>query len=416
MINAAVNPTPTERLLLLLAGAFVLLNQALLMHTLSRPWQDSLVIVAWICCAIGGHLALRQALPHRDPLLFPIMMLLIGWGLVVVDRLAPSFADRQAIWLLIGTGILIGLLPLSPQIQLLGRYRYHGLVVGIVLLAATLIIGVNPSGFGPRLWLGLGELFFQPSEPLKLIVLVFLSGFLADHVVQLKQSLWQSRLLGPSALILGLCLLILVRQRDLGTATIFYVIYILMLYIAIEQVMILLLGFGFLLWAAYIGYQTVDIVALRVDIWLNPWPDADNRAYQIVQSMMAVSAGGLFGEGVGQGLPTFVPVAHTDFVFAAIAEEWGFFGVATLLGCFGVIIFRSIHIALNVQTQSLFLAYLAVGIGLLFAVQSLMIMGGIVRLWPLTGVTLPFVSYGGSSLITSLIAMTFLLMISDGRP
>lgn len=410
-----VNPTPTERLLLLIAGAFVFLNQALLIDALARPITDMWVAIAWGGCASIGHLQLKHKLPQRDPVLFPIMMLLVGWGLVAVDRLAPAFADRQAVWLMLGTALMIGLLRFTSQLHLLGHYRYHWLAIGIGLLGATLIIGVNPSGVGPRLWLGGGDWFFQPSEPLKLIVLVFLAGFLSEHISQLKQSIWQARLLGPSALILGLCLLILVLQRDLGTATIFYVVYILMLYVAIEQISILVAGIGFLVMTAYLGYLTLDIVALRIDIWLNPWPDAENRAYQIVQSMMAVSAGGLFGVGVGEGLPTFVPVAHTDFVFAAIAEEWGLLGVIALLISFGAIIYRSLGLALRIHATSAFLAFLAAGIGLLFAVQSLMIMGGIVRLWPLTGVALPFVSYGGSSLITSMTATTILLMISDRR-
>ncbi|PJF40092.1 MAG: hypothetical protein CUN55_13185 [Phototrophicales bacterium] len=221
------------------------------------------------------------------------------------------------------------------------------------------------------------------------------------------------QLIIPSILILGLCIFILVLQGDLGTATIFYVIYILMLYVALEQPIILVIGISLLLLLAYISYQTVDIVKLRIDVWLNPWADADNRAYQIVQSIMAMSAGGFFGVGIGQGQPTFVPVVHTDFIFAAIAEEWGFAGIVVMLFNFGVLIYRSLQLGLNMQSQSIFLALLAIGIGILFATQSLMIMGGIVRLWPITGIPLPFVSYGGSSLLTSITAIAMLLIISN---
>lgn len=410
------NTNRQERLLLIIAGVFVVINHALLLLTTNRPAVDTIVVLVWILCAGAGHFILRRHLPNRDPLLYPVVMLLVGWGLVVIDRLAPAFADRQAIWLLISTGTFVVMILFAEHIQQLQQYRYYALVSGITLLATTLFIGVNPSGFGPRLWLGVNDIFLQPSEPLKLIVLIFLAGFLADHRNTLQQSLWQMRLLGPSALIIGLCLLILIIQRDLGTATIFYVLYLLMLYLATERLSILVVGLGALLMAAYLGYQVLDIVALRIDIWLNPWPDADNRAYQIVQSIMALSAGGVVGVGVGQGLPTFIPVAHTDFVFAAIAEEWGLIGIMMLVFAFVLLIYRSLEIAIQVQTQSVFLSMLAAGIGLLFAVQSLMIMGGIVRLWPLTGVALPFVSYGGSSLLTSMLAVGCLLIISDRQP
>lgn len=408
------NSTYIERLLLFIAGAFITLHYALLLYLFERSWQHIFIPIIWIFCAFIGHWSLNYQLPKRDPYLYPIMMLLIGWGLVTIDRVAPLFAQRQTIWLILGTCLAIALFKHKKQIYQLEHYYYHGFIITIILLGTTLFIGVNPSGFGPKLWLGSGNLFFQPSEPLKLFVLIFLAGLLTHYnKTYKKRSRWIKQLIIPSILILGLCIFILVLQGDLGTATIFYVIYILMLYVALEQPIILVIGISLLLLLAYISYQTVDIVKLRIDVWLNPWADADNRAYQIVQSIMAVSAGGFFGVGIGQGQPTFVPVVHTDFIFAAIAEEWGFAGIVVMLFNFGVLIYRSLQLGLNMQSQSIFLALLAIGIGILFATQSLMIMGGIVRLWPITGIPLPFVSYGGSSLLTSITAIAMLLIISN---
>ncbi|NDJ86985.1 MAG: FtsW/RodA/SpoVE family cell cycle protein, partial [Chloroflexi bacterium] len=210
----------------------------------------------------------------------------------------------------------------------------------------------------------------------------------------------------------GLCIVMLGWQRDLGTATIFFVVFMLMLYLASGQWLLMVGGAGLLAIAAAVGYILFDVVSLRIDVWLNPWAEAEGRAFQIVQSLMAVSAGGIVGEGIGQGLPTFIPVVHTDFVFAAIAEEWGLIGVLGLLVAIAVITLRGLRIAVLSQSRP-FAAFLAAGLSLSITVQSLMIIGGALRLWPLTGVTLPFVSYGGSSLLTSFVSVGLLLVISE---
>jgi cell division protein FtsW len=212
----------------------------------------------------------------------------------------------------------------------------------------------------------------------------------------------------------GVCVVILIWQRDLGTATIFFVIFMAMLYLASGQWLLLVGGGALLAVAAAVAYRMFDVVALRIDIWLNPWPEAEGRSFQIVQSLMAVSAGGILGQGIGQGSPNFIPVVHTDFVFAAIAEEWGLIGVSGLLLILALIVTRALRIALGSQHRP-FAAFLAAGLGIMLATQSLLIMGGTLRLWPLTGVTLPFVSYGGSSLLTSFVAIGLLLVLSESE-
>jgi cell division protein FtsW len=208
----------------------------------------------------------------------------------------------------------------------------------------------------------------------------------------------------------GISVVVLVWQRDLGTATLFFVVFIVMLYLASGRVWLLLGGLLLLIAAGTTAYYLFDVVALRVNIWWNPWPTADSDAYQIVQSLMAVSDGGIFGQGIGQGRPTVIPVVHSDFVYAAIAEEWGLIGVIGVMVCLGIIVVRGMRIA--VLSRQRFRSLLAAGLSVMLAAQSILIMGGVLKLVPLTGVTLPFVSYGGSSLLTCFMIIGLLLVLS----
>lgn len=411
-----------ERALLALAALFVFLNRIQLALVRGERWLALWPVVVWLGCVITAHIALNRLLPGRDPVLLPVVLLLGGWGLTLVARLAPPFAARQTIWLALATAAGIGAAALPPNLRLLRRYRYTWLLLGLLLLGATFIFGVNPSGdqFAPRLWLGFGFIYFQPSEILKLLLIVFLASYLAEKreiiaAVQITVGRWKLpslTYLGPMLLMWGFCMLLLVWQRDLGAASLFFIIFLSMLYVSTGQSGYMLVGLALLAAAGLVGYRLFDVVQLRVDTWWNPWPEADNRAFQIVQSLLAVASGGLFGQGVGQGAPTYVPVVHSDFVFAAIAEEWGLLGAVGVLACIAVLVFRAVQISIH-NIHRPFHALLATGIGVSLGVQSLMIMGGVVKLIPLTGVTLPFISYGGSSLLSSLIMIGLLLCISD---
>ncbi len=404
----------------MVAGVFVAINQVNLIQVQDRSLWDLWPVGIWILCAVLLHVALNRRLPQRDLYILPAMMLLVGWGLNIIDRLAPTFADRQTGWLVISTMAVVSLLYLPLSLDWLRRYQSVWLWGGIVMLATTIRWGVNPSGFGPRLWLGGGVIYYQPSELLKILLVVFLANYCARHWQTLRQEniklgslvMPSLRFLIPTLPMFGLSIVILIWQRDLGTASIFFAVFILMLYVASGQWLLLVGGGVLLVLATLASYLAFDVVALRVDVWLNPWADAEGRAFQIVQSLMAVAAGGLTGAGIGQGIPTFIPVAHSDFVFAAIAEEWGLIGVLGLLMALALIIVRGLRIAILNQPRP-FAAFLAAGLSLMLATQSLLIMGGTLRLWPLTGVTLPFVSYGGSSLLTSFIAVGLLLIISS---
>ena len=411
-----------ERRLLGIGGAFVLLSMLALSISRAefRP-ADWLTMLAWVGCAGVGHALLEQRLPGRDPVLFPIAMFLSGWGLVLIDRLAPNFADRQTLWLIVGTaGLLVA--ALTPQIlRWLRTYRYTLLVVGLGLLVSTIVLGRNPSGQegAPELWLGLGTLYFQPSEPLKIILVTFLASYLGEQYPALRaeelthdQRLPVSpRILGPVLLMWGLSVLILVWQKDLGTAILFFVLFLTLLYVASGYTGILIGGAALIAVAGVVAYYAFAVVRLRIDIWYNPWNEASGRAFQIVQSLMAFAAGGIFGKGIGQGSPNFIPVVHSDFVLAAVGEEWGLLGVLVIVVCFSMLLMRGLRISVA-QRGRPFNTLLAVGLSALIAIQSLFIMSGVLKLAPLTGVTLPFMSYGGSSLLINFVVIGLLLRLS----
>ncbi|MFZ5919086.1 MAG: FtsW/RodA/SpoVE family cell cycle protein [Chloroflexota bacterium] len=411
-------PRHLEPLLLALAAAFCLTSAITLAWVktgrigLEAIWPA----LIWAAALAAAWLALRRFRPAHDPLLLPITGLLTGLGLILVARLAPAFALRQLLWSLLGLGAMLMValgLGRSPGgaagegLRLLRRYRYTWLFAGLGLLALTLVFGVNPAGTGSKLWIGLAGLYFQPSELLKLLMVVFLASYFAEKRPLLTGTVYQiGRLrlpplpyLGPVLLMWGFSLLLLIWQRDLGAAWLFFAVFLAMLYATIGQMGYVLLGLMLFCGGAALGYRLFDHVRLRVDIWLNPWAEASGRAFQIVQSLLAFAAGGLLGQGIGQGAPTFIPVVHSDFVFSAIGEELGLIGALGVVALFALLVARAGRIALQARTP--FRQLLAFGLAMLLGLQALTIMAGSLKLVPLTGVTLPFVSYGGSSMLTS---------------
>ncbi|MCA9925777.1 MAG: FtsW/RodA/SpoVE family cell cycle protein, partial [Anaerolineales bacterium] len=246
--------------------------------------------------------------------------------------------------------------------------------------------------------------YFQPSELLKLLLVIFLASYFDEREGLLKLTGPNGRFgpipyLAPLLLMWGFCMILLIWQQDLGAATLFFILFLTLLYLATGESLYVWVGMGLLLIAGIFAYFTFDVVALRIDAWWNPWPDADGRAFQIVQSLLALASGGIIGQGVGLGAPNFIPVVHSDFVFAAIAEEWGLIGSISIVACFALLAHRGLRIAMLVKRP--FQKYLAAGITILLTAQAFLIMGGVTKLLPLTGVTLPFISYGGSSLLIS---------------
>lgn len=403
--------------LLRIAALFLFLQSAII--TLSpavraRSFDTSLLWTQWVAMLIWGilvfliHRGIARRLPDADPFLFPAAALLSGWGLLTIWRLDPSLGVRQALWLNISLiGFLFGL-RLPATLEFLRKYKYTLLASGFLLVAFTLLFGTNPIGFGPRLWLGCCGFYFQPSEPLKLMLVVFLAAYLADRLAIRVKAF---SLILPTSIISGLGILLLLFQRDLGTASIFIALFTIMIYLATGHRRTLIFSAAMIALFALGGYFLIDIVHTRVNSWLDPWADPGGGSYQIIQGLMAVANGGLEGRGPGLGSPGLVPVSVSDFIYTAIAEETGLFGTLGLLALFGLILARGLRVSL--RAPDLFRRLTAAGIASYFGIQSLLIIGGNLRLLPLTGVTLPFVSYGGSSLLTSFVALLFLILISN---
>jgi cell division protein FtsW (lipid II flippase) len=362
----------------------------------------------WLGLIIFANQVTSKRLPERDPYLLPAAALLSGWGLLTIWRLDEAFGLRQTLWFTVSIFAFSIALYLPKNLFFLRRYKYLLLFSGLLITALTLLFGTNPMGYGPRLWLGCCGVYFQPSEPLKLLLVIYLSAYLADRV---NIRLSSFPLLIPTLAVTGLALLLLLVQRDLGTASIFISIFTIILFLATGKRRIILGAIVFLSFALFTGYFFIDVIHVRVNGWINPWNDPSGNSYQIVQSVLAVANGGILGRGVGVGSPLLVPVALSDFIYAAIAEETGLVGTVGLLAVIWLILARGLIAAQRATDR--FRRYLAAGVVTYLGMQSLLIIGGTLRLLPLTGVTLPFVSYGGSSLLTSFLALLILMTISN---
>jgi len=371
-------------------------------------WAHWLGVIVWAAAFFWLDKRTRRELSSRDPFLIPLAGLLSGWGLMTIWRLQPFFGFRQTVWLALSIGVFVSALRYKDRLlSLLRRYKYLWLVAGFLITALTFLFGTNPSGIGPELWLGGYGLYFQPSELLKILLIIYLAAYLADRQPLMSGLL---PLLAPTAVMTGAALLLLMVQRDLGTAWVFIFIYTILIYIGAGKGRVLLSSLLILMLALVAGYELVGLVHLRVQAWLNPWVDPSGNAYQIVQGLLAMASGGIFGRGPGLGSPGIVPVAHSDFIYTSIVEETGLVGAIGLLLLITFLSLRALRISLSARDA--YQRYLAIGISAYFASQSLMIIGGNIRMLPLTGVTLPFVSYGGSSLLMSFFALLLLTLVS----
>lgn len=374
--------------------------------------QHMLVLPVWGLAAWLTHRTANRYHPLRDPYLLPIALLLAGWGLLIVWRLSPGLGARQTLWLLLGAAAMVLILRGPPGLNWLRRYRYLWLLGGILLTALTLVFGVNPAGGDRRLWLGCCGVFFQPSEPLRLLLVAFVASYLADRKL-IERPANLTRDIFPLLLAAALAALLLFAQRDLGAATLFLAVLAFMIYVAYGHPVVLIGAGSIAVISAAAAYQTLDIMQVRFEAWLSPWINASNSGYQIVQSLIAVASGGVFGLGPGRGAPTTVPVVQSDFVFAAVAEEWGMLGGLAMIFLFALLVGRSLRTA--ARRREPFAVLLSAGIAIAFGLQVVLIVGGVLRVLPITGVTLPFISYGGSSLVTSFVALAFIVHLSRAR-
>jgi peptidoglycan glycosyltransferase len=366
-----------------------------------------------------AHLAVRRFAPRADPTLLPIAALLNGLGFVTISRLDRDLARAQAIWTAVGVAAFVLTLIVVRHVRVLERYKYTFLLLGVGALLLPLAPGVGREINGARLWVRVGPINIQPGEAAKVLLVIFFAAYLVDkrellaagtrHIGRL--TLPDPKHLGPLLLAWAFSILVMVRQKDLGSSLLFFAVFAAMLYIATERSSYLIVALGMFLAGAYVAYQLFAHVSERVTSWIDPWSVSQTAGFQLVQSLFALGTGGFAGKGLGLGSPQKIPNASTDFVLSAIGEELGLLGTVAVCILFLLLIGSGFRIA--IQADRPFSKLFAAGLTTIIGVQTFVIIGGVIRVIPLTGVTLPFISYGGSSLIANFVLIALLLRISD---
>ena len=411
----------TTELLLLIAAAFpVTLLYALYVVNAGAAlsFQTLAVPLGLFAAFAAAHIGIRIFAPGADPALLPIVFALSGIGITFVTRLEPNAAMGQLVFLFVGVGLMVGTLAVVKNLEVVKRYKYVLGAIGIILLVLPMFIGTEI--YGSKLWIKIGGFQFQPGEFAKVLIVLFLAGYLAENRELLSISnrtvlgikFPRLRLLYPLFIVWGICLLVVAFERDLGSALLFYTIFLIMLYVATGRVSYVLIGLVLLAVGAFGMYQIMSHVRVRVAIWLNPFEDAQNMGFQIVQSLYSLADGGLFGVGIGKGLgASTIPVVASDMIFAPIGEEMGLLGGAAVLLLFMLFAVRGLTTAARAKSD--LAAFSAAGLTAAISFQAFTIVGGVTKLIPLTGVTLPFMSQGGSSLLASFVIVGLLLRAGD---
>jgi cell division protein FtsW (lipid II flippase) len=402
----------------LTVGAYLL---ASLGRTSSLPADVGPFLGVVIGLFVIAHVATRRLAPNADGTLLPLAALLNGLGYVFIARLDHRLAGLQALWTALGIAAFVGTLLVVKRTRDLERYRYTFALIGIGLLLMPLLPVVGRNINGARLWVRVGGISFQPGEFAKVTLCIFLASYLVERRELLavgtrrigRAVVPDFKYFGPILLAWGLAMVVLVAERDLGSSVLFFALFLAMLWVATARGAYLLIG------AAMFGIGSVAAVKAfahvheRIAVWLNPWPVANGTGFQTIQALFALAAGGIFGTGLALGSPQRIPAVATDFIFAAVGEELGLLGTCAILIAFLLIVGTGLRIAL--RAESPFEKLLATGLTTIIGVQAFIIIGGVTRLVPLTGITLPFVSYGGSSLLANYVLLALLLRVSDSE-
>src|SRR6266540_4291219 len=405
--------------LVLAAGATVLVNLGL--GTKAGPKLPYFVVL-FVVGYLAGHLAIRRLAPAAEPAFFPAAGLLAGLGFAMIYRLDPTLAIDQAWWMVIGLLAFIGTLAVVRDHRALDGYTYTIGLVAVIMLLLPILPKLGLEINGARVWIHLGHLTFQPAEIGKVLIAVFLASYLNSKKEMLQMAprrlgpfrLPQAKDLGPVLLAWGIALAVLFFEKDLGQSLLYFGIFVVMLWVATARPAYLLIGLLLFAAAALFAVATVSHVQDRVDIWLHATNPSFlfDKGFQLAQGEFAMATGGIGGTGLGQGLPGIIPYAATDFIFAAIGEELGVIGTTGVLLLFAVLVGKGLKTA--TEQADGFGKLLAAGLSTILGIQAFIIVGGITRVIPLTGVTLPFVSYGGSSLVSNFILLALLVRISSG--
>ncbi len=411
----------TELGLLLMAG--VLTAGAYTLAGLGRSASLPANLVPFLLIILGllavAHVATRRLAPSADGILLPLAGLLNGVGYVFIARLDSDLAGLQAMWTALGVGAFVATLLVVRRARDIERLRYTFALAGCALLLMPLLPGIGRNINGARLWVRLGALTFQPGELAKIALCIFFASYLVEKQPLLAMGtrkvagVWvpNVRHFGPIVLAWAFSLVVMFWERDLGSSLLFFALFITLLWVATARGAYLGIGGVMFAGGAYIAWSVFDHVKTRISILADPWSVATGAGYQTVQALFAFAAGGLTGTNIGQGSPQRIPAVSTDFIFAAIGEELGLLGTVAVLVAFLLMVGAGLRIAMRVESP--FEKLLATGLTAIIGLQTFIILGGVTRLVPLTGITLPFVSYGGSSLVSNYILLALLLRISD---
>jgi cell division protein FtsW (lipid II flippase) len=376
---------------------------------------------------IATHVFLRIRLPNADPYLFPLMATLTAFGFVMIYRIDETLARDQANWFVLGLILFALTIYFLRDYEVLERYRYTIAIAGLLLLLAPRLPGIGQQVNGAYLGVKVGPLAFQPAEFTKLAIVVFLASYLREHrevlIVGARRVLGVTlpplKHFGPMLVVWGASMFMLVFIRDLGSSLMFFAAFLALLYVATGRFSFVVIGMAMFLLGAWFFAATVPHVHDRVEVWLHPYSDPEGNGYQILQSIFAQADGGLFGKGFGQALITvpgshgtaLLPAAQTDTIYSLIVNELGLFGACGVILVYLLVAARGFKVALLASDG--FSKLLAVGLTSVFAIQAFVIIGGVTRVIPLTGVTLPFISYGGSSIVANFVLLALLLLVSD---
>jgi cell division protein FtsW (lipid II flippase) len=410
----------TVAALVLSIGAYVIASYG------KRGQLPAEFVLYTLVFAVGFAVALlviRRFAPAADPALFPTAAVLVGLGFAMIFRLSGGLATEQATWIVVGLLAFALTLALVRDHRMLDAYTYTIGLLGVIMLMLPMVPGIGRTINGARLWVQIGPLGFQPAEIGKVLIVIFLGSYLNQkrELLMVATSrigplrLPPAKHLAPVLLAWGGSLAILFVQKDLGASLLYFGIFVTMLWVATGRLAYLLLGLVLFALGAWLGYVLFSHVQLRVDVWLHALDPAKVHALgygQVAQAQFAMASGGIVGTGLGQGSPGLIPFAATDFIFAAIGEELGLLGTTAVLLMMLVLVGKGLRIAMDARDG--FGQLLATGLATLIGLQTFVIVGGVIRLIPLTGVTLPFMSYGGSSLVSNFVLLALLVRISSG--
>jgi cell division protein FtsW (lipid II flippase) len=393
-------------------------------------WASLSYAAFFFALYVLAHLVTRWTVPDADPYLLPMAALLTAIGLTEIYRLGNADAFKQGLWVVVGVGLYtLTLVGLRRDYRVLENYKYLFGIGAIALLFLPRVPGIGETVNGARLWVHVGPIDFQPGEFAKIFLIVFLAAYLREKRELLAQA--RPKDVGPLLVIWGACMLVLVSSNDLGSGLLYFGIFVAMLYVATARLSYVLAGVGLFAAGGVAAYDRIPHVHERVTIWLHPWTThkvycpqngglalrQDCESYQLVKSLYSIANGGFGGAGLGKGTFTttdgkiLIPYVNSDFIYSALAQELGLIGAAALLLVFMLFVARGMKIAL--QADDGFSKLLAAGLTFGFALQTFIIVGGVVRLIPLTGITLPFISYGGSSVVANFLLLAGLLLVSN---